>query len=301
MGGDRLARVVLACAIGVTSAACTTVTGSDDGISLPPDDDGSGGGGAGDASPVGRDEPGGDGCDLATGASGGGTIRLVYLVPSDRDPDERYIANLEQSLRHVQLWLRDRIPQRTSFVVHDPAVDVVLSSHPSSYFATNPVGSDPAYYYWYNATADALDAVGGSFGDPDDVWLIYVAADADCGQFTGTSSHVALFPENDLRGLAGIPRIPICPGGEDSYGRCRWVGGMALLLSFALGVPDAATCTDDDPATSCNNDLLFRLGYTTYPAATLGSNQVEFLATSPFVRGAGLPDCNLTCADPVVP
>ena len=298
MGGDRRACVIIVCAVGLVQTACTTVEGADDGIRVPGGDDS---GDRGDASPVNRDDGTEDGCDLASGVSGGGTIRLVYLVPSDRDPDPRYTANLEQSLRHVQLWLRDRIPQRTSFLVHEPSVDVVRSSHPASYFASNVVGTDPNYYYWYNATADALDAVGGSFGDLDDVWLIYVAADAGCGQYTGTSSHVALFPENDLRGLVGDPRVPTCPGGEDSYGRCRWVGGMALLLSFALGVPDAAACADDDPGTACDNDLLFRLGYTTYPDATLGPNQLDFLTASTFLRGAGLPDCDLSCDDPVAP
>ncbi|HEU5057236.1 MAG TPA: hypothetical protein VFU21_11955, partial [Kofleriaceae bacterium] len=219
---------MVVCAVGSAQPGCTTVEGSNDGIGLP-DGDGDEGDGARDAGPVERGD-GDEGCELASGSGGGGTVRLVYVVPSDREPDPLYIANLGQSLRHFQLWLRDRIPQRTSFLVHDPVVEVVKTANPAAWYASNPVGTDRTYDYWYNATGDALAAVGGSFGDPDDVWLFYVAADPGCGQFTGTSSHVALFPENDLRGLAGIPRVPICPGDGDSYGRCRWVGGMGLLL-----------------------------------------------------------------------
>lgn len=295
--------MALVCALGTApSSGCTTVQGSDDGI-LVPGGDGEGDGDAhlGDASPIGRDDPGLAGCDFARGGAGGGTIRLVYLVPSDREPNPLYIANLEQSLRHFQLWLRDRIPQRTSFLVHDPLVEVVKTAHPAAFYAANAVGADPDNDYWFNATSDALAAVGGSFGDPDDVWLFYLAADPACGQVTGTNSHVALFPENDLRGLAGIPRIPICPGGEDGYGRCRWVGGMGLLLSFALGVPTPAACADADPTTACPNELLFRLGYTTYPDATLSADQLDFFAGNAFVRGTGLPECTLSCADVAQP
>jgi hypothetical protein len=76
---------------------------------------------------------------------------------------------------------------------------------------------------------------------------------------------------------------------------------MAVMLAFALGVPDAAACADSDPATACENDLLFRLGYMTYPAATLSPDQLAYLATSPFVRAAGLPDCELSCNSAAVP
>ncbi len=294
MGACHRARLALvAGSLTLAPAGCTTVSGSDDAVRDP--------GGSADASPVGRDDEPAEACQFPAGAAGGGTVRVVYLVPSDRTVDPRHVVNLEDSLRHVELWLRDHTAQRTSILVHEPVVDVVHTAHPASYYATNPVGTDRNLDYWNNATADALSAVGGTFDDPDHVWLFYLAADPACGQVTGTSGHVALFPENDLRGLVGDSRVPACPGGEDSYGRCRWVGGMALLLAFALGVPDAAACTDSDPATACSNDLLYRLGYTTYPAATLSPDQLSFLAASSFVRAAGLPDCALSCETPALP
>jgi len=299
MGVRHRARLALvAASLGVVHAGCTTIEGSDDPLRDPGPSSSEP---AADASPVSRDDHRDDACEFAAGATGSGTIRVVYVVPSDRDVDARYQVNLEDSLRHVQLWLRDHTEQRTSILVHEPVVEVVHTSHPAAYYASNPVGTDRNLDYWYNATTDALAAVSGSFDDPDNIWLFYVAADPACGQATGTSGHVALFPENDLRGLVGDPRVPTCPGGEDGYGRCRWVGGMALLLAFALGVPDAAACTDSDPATACDNDLLFRLGYTTYPVATLSPDQLAFLAGSPFVRAAGLPDCELSCNSAALP
>jgi hypothetical protein len=265
------------------------------------DDDGreEAGSGSPDAGPpVDRPATGGSepACNHAAGGTSGKMLRVVYVVPSDRQVNPRYLANLESSVRHLQLWLRDQIPASTSFRIHEPIVEVVKTEHPASYYATNANGDNPDLYYWNNATADALAGAGGSFGDPDNIWMLYVDADPACGQATLASSHVALLPANDLRGLAGDAREPICPGESVSYGRCRWVGGMATMLSYALGVPRPAGCTDADPATECNPKLITQLGYLSYPDAVFSDTQVDYLRASGFVDGSGLPDCELDCS-----
>jgi hypothetical protein len=241
-------------------------------------------------------------CEFAAGEATDKLVRVIYLVPSDREENPRYVANLEQSVRHLQLWMRDRIPARTSFRTTDPVVEVVKTTHQASWYATNPNGNDPNLYYWYNGIADANVAAGAVVDDPENVWIIYLAADEGCGQATGAIGHFALLTENDMRGLSGVARVPICDGdASDAYGRCRWVGGMAIMLAYALGVPQSPGCADTDPATVCDDKLLTWLGYTTYPDATLTPDQVTFLGDNPFLRGTGLPDCSLDCAAAIAP
>jgi len=276
----------------LAASACIIIPSdgdASDGGAAPPGD---GGGGA--AVDAGADE--GDGtCDPAPGSTTGKKIRVVYLVPSDRQEDPRYTASLEQSLRTVQLWLRARTPQGTSFRVHDPAVEVVKSEHPEAYYNSNDTGR-PDLLYWDNTLADAFAATGADFDDPDNVWLIYVDVAAGCGQRTGTAGHVALFPRNDLLGLVAEPRVKVCPDDPDeSYGRCRWVGGMALLMMNALGVPAPAACTDEDEATKCPDDNISRRGYLSFPQAGLEPEQLSYLDGTGFANAIGLPDCELDC------
>jgi hypothetical protein len=226
-------------------------------------------------------------------------VRVLYMVPSDQSVEPDYLANLEQAVLHVQSWMRDQLPDASHFSVPDPVVQVVETSHEAAWYSSNPVGEDPERYFQNNVLADASALAGADQGDVDDVWLIYVGAGAECGQRTFAGQHIAVMPENDLRGLAGLPRIPPCGGDSDSFGRCRWVGGMALMLSFAIGMPRDPACTDDDPETPCDSSGLTQQGYSTYPDASLTEAQIAFLSDSGFMEAAGLPDCELDCSVPV--
>ena len=274
-------------------AACTEVPGGDEADGGTPDCTGTGTCNSGSGRIPDSGPPAAGECKFADGAVDM-SVRVVYVVPADREIDRRYLANLEQSVRHVQLWMGDHLPAATSFRTHDPVVEVVKTSHPASWYPMD--GDQSSSTFFRNGLDDALAATGGSVDDPDHVWLFYLAADPACGQTTGSVGHIALFGENDLRGLVHDPRVAICPDDAETYGRCRWVGGMAILLSFALGVPEPAGCADSDPATGCDDQLLTRHGYLSYPDAVLGAEQVSYLGESPFMDAGGLPACELDCA-----
>lgn len=239
--------------------------------------------------------PAGATCDYDAAGDSDKRVHVVYMVPSDREEDPLYTANLEQAARHAQQWIRNRLPAAKHFSVTSPVVQVVKTAHTASWYASNVNGEGEDIYFWNNTLADAA-SVGATLDDPDDVWLLYIAADPACGQVTNALRNVALMPENDLRGLAGIPRPALCDGAPDSYGRCRWVGGMALQLAHALGVPSDLACYDDDDATPCDTSGLLYLGFLTYPAASLTEAQVGFLEDNPFMQASGLPLCDLDCA-----
>lgn len=295
----RLLAVLLVATVG-GCAEISPASLTDDDQSGDDDDGGDGGddgdsGGGADAGP--DDVEGGetDSCDYGAASTTTKRIRVLYLVPSDRDEDPVYTANLEQSLRHVQQWFRARMPGTHHFSVGDPVVQVARSTHPAAWFSTNVVGDDPNRYFWENTLAD-IGPLGASLDDPDNLWLVYVGADTACNQATYGSRHIAMFPENDLRGLAGRTRIPPCGGAPDGYGRCRWVGGMALVMAFALGLPGQPGCADADAMTPCDDAGLTRYGYISYPTASLTTEQITYLDDSQFLDATGLPACDLGCS-----
>lgn len=284
MGGRILCALLLAGCVG----ACKTSTPGGDPLDAAPPDD------PPDAAP--------EVCTPPPGDSSGKLVRVVFLVPSDRQANLTYVANLEHALRDTQLWLADKMPGGTSFRVHDPPVEVFGTTHPADYYATHVNGDNPDYYYWYNAVDDGFAVTGGAFDDPDNLWIYYLQADPACDQVVGGIAGVSLLPQNDLRGLVDEPRMPICPEQEvDSFGRCRWVGGMMLLILAALEVPQPAACEDEDDSTPCGDEYLTRGGFENYPDAILADNQLDYLEAHPFVRAVGLPECTLECGAVVAP
>ena len=282
MGG--LLRYGCAAWLGLLAAACTTTPGGADSDGAPP----------ADAAPGAPDAEAA--CVPPTGSTNGRLVRVVYMVPSDRTPDPLYIATLEQSVLSLQLWLRDQMPNGTSFRVHSPLVNVVQTEHPEAYYNQDHTGGGDLVF-WDNVRDDTFLHLDTDWDDPDNVWLVYADADEACDILgAGAVAHLAVFPKNDLRGLLGEERVPPCGGEPDTHGRCRWVGGMGLLMFFAMGVPSppAEECDDD-----CRAALFTWYGYTAFPEAAVNEDQKTFLSGTGFVSAVGLPDCELDCS--VVP
>jgi hypothetical protein len=274
--------------LALLATACTTTAG--------------GGEGDGDGTPGSDGAPGGPDAEAACvppeGATSGKLVRVVYMVPSDREPDPRYIASLQQATLSLQLWLRDQMPSRTSFRLHSPLVNVVRTEHPEAYYRTNqPEGGEPYYRFWDNVRDDTFLHLDTGWNDPDNIWVVYADADEACDQLgSGAVGHLAVLSKNDLRGLVGEPTVPPCGGDPDTAGRCRWVGGMALFLFYALEVPNPPDAECDD---ACRNELLTWFGYTAFPDAIVDEMQKDYLAGTGFVSAVGLPDCEVDCS--VVP
>jgi hypothetical protein len=101
------------------------------------------------------------------------TVRVVYLVPADREVRADYEQVIEAAIRHLQLWHADQIDPkhaRTTFRLHDPIVEVRKTVHAAAWYASNPNLADPSLWFWFNALADAFAAAGGGFDDPLNRW-----------------------------------------------------------------------------------------------------------------------------------
>ena len=231
--------------------------------------------------------------DLSFGGGGGvGTnarkVRVVYLKPTDKTLQTTYVANLETAARHLQGFFSSKLAGET-YTLANPIVTVLNSTHDSAFFNN---GS------FHGHVIDDVTSLTGVdvLNDPDSRWLLYIDAQNACGNGTGASGSLATFPANDLRGLAQQPVIDPCSGGQDTAGRCRWVGGMGHELGHTLGLPHPPACEDSDPNTICPDFALMWIGYTTYPDAFFTAPDLTTLNASPFLQPESLTfpaDCSV--------
>ena len=217
-----------------------------------------------------------------TSRAGEPRVRMIYLVPSDRVPDEGYRKGMERAIRELQGFYQRELGGKT-FALHSPVVEVVRTQHPVAWYTTNAPASSSAGRFWESVVAEGFAVDQGRFDDPSNRWIFYIDADPLCGQYVGGTSGVALLPPNDLRGLTCQQNIPVCGGSPDNAGLCRWVGGLGHELghSFNLPHPTVGTCPGSDPG--CDYALMW-LGYITFPNAYLLPADKKSLLKSPSTK-----------------
>lgn len=206
------------------------------------------------------------------GARAGKKVRFIYLVPQDRSARGDYKAAIADVALHLQDFYQKQLGGDNAFALNEPIVEVVQTNHTASWYQTNPTrpnGQSPNVWFWENALTDGLSAVGGFFNDPNNRWIIYIDAEAACGQISGGTSGVALMASNDLRGLTGQSNVPNCAGSfVETGGKYRWLGGAAHELGHAFNLPHPPGC--DAPTSACQGGTLAAhslmwLAYAAYP------------------------------------
>ncbi|HVF44014.1 MAG TPA: carboxypeptidase regulatory-like domain-containing protein [Pyrinomonadaceae bacterium] len=216
-----------------------------------------------------------------TPAQGARQVRVVYLVPSDRNVRADYRNEIAKAVSDVQRFYREQLGGGLAFSLHAPAVEVYQTPHAAAFYSTgNGSGS-----FWARVLGDGFALTGGGFNDPDNRWVFYVDADPACGQGIGGTQGVALLAANDLRGLTGQANVPVCPNDfPDTFGVNRWVGGLGHELGHTFDLPhppgcDAGRCAGGSHAA---NSLMWT-GYAFYPNTyLLDENKTQLLATSFF-------------------
>ncbi len=203
-------------------------------------------------------------------------VHVVYVVPADRYFQRDYAVALQRAIENLRAWYLLQLGKTFTL---PKSIEVVYSDHRAQWYANTSTGGDASLWFWYNAIADGFALTGGRFGDPNARWLYYVDADPDCGQRTGATAGVALFPGNDLRGLAGDSYVTPCPT-EPRYtnGSCRWIGAMGHELGHALGLFHPLPCPGGSGDTA-----LMCLGYLTYPDTYFLPQDKATLSVSPFL------------------
>jgi hypothetical protein len=218
-----------------------------------------------------------------------GAVHVVYLVPADKAARRDYKVAVRKAILEIRAFYQEELENTPSkgrkavgetFGVTKPRVEVIVTPHDSAYYnANNQAGQ---FEFFFRAVEDGFDATGGSFNDPDAVWISYIDADPACGQGIGGTSGVALLSANDLRGLAGEPNQPQCAGSPpDDAGVCRWVGGLGHELGHAFGLPHPPGCDQGNCSAEAAFSLMF-FGYTIYPDTYFLDEDKQRLENSPF-------------------
>lgn len=231
----------------------------------------------------------------STGYSQEKRVHIIYLVPLDSTENLNYTLSLENAARHLQLWYRDQLGDNQTFSLADPVVEVYQTPHIANWYSTNPNGT-LFVQFWNNVLQDGFALTGGRFYDPNNIWIFYIDAFNACGQCGGCGGGgVAVIGTNDLRGLIGLPWIPICPGEGRNYSPCRYIGGLGHELGHAFGVPHPPGC---EPYTSeCDDNSIMWTGYTFYPYCYFSENEKDILLNSPFISPVNICDCEFSCKD----
>lgn len=216
-------------------------------------------------------------------AQGTRQVRVIYLVPSDKNIRADYQNEIAKAISDLQRFYRQQLGGGLAFSLHAPTVEVYQTPHASSFYSTGNNARPGGFFE--GVLADGFALTGGGFNDPNNRWVFYVDADPACGQYIGGTQGVALLAANDLRGLTGQANVPVCPNGfPDTFGANRWVGGLGHELGHTFDLPhppgcDAGHCTGGSNAASS----LMWVGYANYPSTyLLSENKTQLLATSFF-------------------
>ncbi|CAN5800687.1 hypothetical protein BH24BAC1_BH24BAC1_38930 [soil metagenome] len=214
-------------------------------------------------------------------------VRMIYLVPADREVNEAYRISIGESAKHLQKWYYDQLNIQKSFHLRSPVVEVFKTSHKSDWYSTNTNG-DLFVQFWNNVLSDGFAVSGGKFNDPDNIYVFYIDADPACGQCGGCGAPgVVVIGANDLRGMVGQEAKAICPNENIwKFGPCRFVGGLGHELGHALNLPHPPGC--DQGQNTCDNGSVMWTGLYNYPNAYFNTAEKESLANHPFITSLNL-------------
>lgn len=195
------------------------------------------------------------------------SVRVLYLVPEDREHRADFEAAIEGCALDLQAWFYGHLGGKT-FGLNDPIVEVRKTPHVAAWYDANVPAFDPApmYHTWYNALHDASMLFGTRFDHPDYVWLIYI--DAPGGTCAG-GAGVAIMPEPE-HSIEGV----IASAPDKALVR-RWIGVSGHELGHAFGLPHPG----DEFATA-----LMQNGWASYPDCYLTATEAATLDHSPFFR-----------------
>ena len=84
------------------------------------------------------------------------TLKVVYLVPSDRTPRDEFPEGARRAVASVQRWYFDRMAAKKTFGLAEPLVTTVQTKHPESWYSASAGKWDDREALW-DATMSAAE------------------------------------------------------------------------------------------------------------------------------------------------
>lgn len=203
-------------------------------------------------------------------------VRVIYAIPSDREPQDRYIAAVHDAIYHAQRWYAEQLGGYT-FKVEGPTPQVCALEEAA------------AFYEGEHGWGRVLAGLDDCAPPPEHysrryVWAIYVDAEYDCeggGELGAGGAGITIVHRGDLEGLASPKTYSMC--GFPKRGVYGWIGGLAHELGHAFGLPHPPGC--EERLESCDEDALMWGGfYWDYPETYFTEDDKARLLESRFIR-----------------
>lgn len=203
------------------------------------------------------------------------TVRLMYLVPTDRQHQVHYRKAIQTAFVSLQAWYRDQLGGQV-FSLASLSPDECGMLQPSSFYAVD------TYSKVFAEARRCGPVTAGS--SQNVVWIVYADVVHGCnqpGRIGVGSPGLAVLGREDIQGLAGEPSDGDC-GRNPSYPVGRYIGGAGHELGHAFGLPHPPGC--DAGSQACDWPALMWAGYASYPNTYLRDDEKQKLRESPFFR-----------------
>ena len=197
------------------------------------------------------------------------SVRVIYLVSSDRIENSATKIKIETAVLSVQAWYKRQLNGFT-FRLNSPVVEVAKVPYPSNYYSTNPQKEDKSSWGSRNCAEVAKETVGAKHFDSNFTWLVVV----DGGRFVSHGGS----------GFACMADDPFFDSNRNDYSReDAFMGIVAHELGHSFGLQHPVEKKDSDRS-------LMAFGSMVYPNETflLESDKVV-LERSPFLFKTDVP------------
>lgn len=199
------------------------------------------------------------------------TLKVVYLVPSDRTPREEFSEGARRAVTSVQRWYFDRLANHETFGLAEPLVQTVQTKHPESWYSATAGKWDDREALWAATMREAFRLTGGNYDDSQHIWVYFLDADLPRIPAQGTSG-VALLLREEISNLVGLQPS------------CQTIGTIAHELGHAFGLKHPPECDSHqkpDDAPECES-VSYLGGYSFPDSGFLPPERERLLRSSAF-------------------
>ncbi len=206
-----------------------------------------------------------------------GSVRVLYVVPADKEFRADYSAGISKAIVDVQGWYRRQLDGLT-FDIYSVIPEPCHLPENEDYYSYTEV--------WEKVLRDVQPCAPVVRNDPGFIWALYVDVEEACDGFQALGrggGGLTLLPGYDLALMQNPGTWTFCDVGtiERSYGSV--LGGLAHELGHAFGLPHPPGCDENLP--TCDYAALMAYGYEVYPDTYLRDDDEKvFLRRSPFIK-----------------
>ena len=219
-----------------------------------------------------------------------GTVRVLYVVPSDREFRPDYGEAISHAIVDLQSWYRRQLGGLT-FSLYQAAPEHCRMSRPEEFYATG--------HAWDKVVEGVQQCAPVTGGVSDSVWVIYADVMESCDEYLefGEDGHelgrgglgltILGLDESNSGDVTKPTPYYYCGEGPYQAHFGKFIGGLGHELAHAFGLPHPPGCDPWDQATCDHREAssMMHDGYWLYPETHLLPSDKETLIRSPFFDG----------------